>query len=69
MEFVTINGIAYPVDFDHADDTGLSVETKAMCPTCPGGPTDWQYSQLCRAGYPGVLTCGDCDFQVQLESK
>lgn len=67
--FITLSGVKYPVDFDYCDESGTSVYTKAMCPDCPGGPTDWHYSQLCEADYPGVLTCGDCDFQVRLESK
>lgn len=69
MEYITIAGQQIEVSFDIDDNEQTVVETKAMCPTCPGGPTDWHYSQLCQEGYPGVLTCGDCDFQVRLESR
>lgn len=67
MEFITIAGQPFDVSFDINDNEQTVVETKAVCPDCHG--TAWTYSQLCEAGYPGILMCDDCEKEIRLERK
>ena len=66
-ELITIAGQPFEVSFDINDHEQTVVETKAICPDCHG--TAWTYGQLCQAGYPGILTCDDCENEIRLESK